>query len=105
MVARSDLAEAVITGEARLAAFAAITAHPSVKHVFIVDEDIDVDNPLEVEWAIATRLKGGDDIIVLKNVKGSTLEPRSRDGVGDKVIFLAVKPFNEPWEKYRRVAY
>jgi len=92
-------------GEARLAAFAAITAHPSVKHVFIVDEDIDVDNPLEVEWAIATRLKGGDDIIVLKNVKGSTLEPRSRDGVGDKVIFLAVKPFNEPWEKYRRVAY
>lgn len=92
-------------GEAKLAAFAAITAHPSVKHVFVVDEDIDVDNPLEVEWALATRLKGGEDIIILKDVKGSTLEPRSRNGVGDKVIFLAVKPFNEPWEKYRRVAY
>lgn len=90
-------------GEAKLAGLAAIAAHPSVKHVFIVDEDIDVDNPQEIEWALATRLKGGEDIIVLKDVKGSTLEPRSREGVGDKVIFLAVKPFNEPWDKYRRV--
>jgi len=90
-------------GEAELAGLAAITAHPSVKHVFVVDEDIDVDNPLEIEWALATRLKGSEDIIILKDIRGSTLEPRSKEGIGDKVIFLAVKPFNEPWDKYRRV--
>ncbi|MCY0868625.1 MAG: UbiD family decarboxylase [Desulfurococcus sp.] len=90
-------------GEARLAGLAAITAHPSVKHVIVVDDDIDVDNPLMVEWALATRMKGSEDIIVLRDLKGSTLDPRSKDGVGDKVVFVAVKPFNEPWSKYRRV--
>ncbi|MGC8953290.1 MAG: UbiD family decarboxylase [Desulfurococcus sp.] len=90
-------------GEAKLAGLAAVSAHPSIKHVFVVDEDIDVDDPLMIEWAMATRMKGSSDIIVLRDVKGSTLDPRSSEGVGDKVIFIAVKPWGEPWDKYRRV--
>jgi len=90
-------------GDARLAGLATISAHPSVKHVIVVDDDIDVDDPLMIEWALATRMKSGDDIIILRDVKGSTLDPRSDSGVGDKAIFIAVKPFDEPWEKYRRV--
>lgn len=90
-------------GEDRLAAIAAISAHPSVKHVVVVDDDIDIEDPVMVEWAIATRLRGSEGIIVLKDVKGSTLDPRSSNGVGDKVIVLATKPYAEGWEKYRRV--
>jgi UbiD family decarboxylase len=90
-------------GDARLAALAAISAHPSVKHLVVVDDDIDVDDPQMVEWAIATRTKAGEDVIVLRNVRGSTLEPRSRDGIGDKLIILAIAPRNEPFEKYKRV--
>ncbi|MEM3926328.1 MAG: UbiD family decarboxylase [Desulfurococcaceae archaeon] len=90
-------------GDARLAGIATIYAHPSVKHVVVVDDDIDIDNPEMVEWAIATRMKSGEDIIILRDIRGSTLDPRSKDGVGDKAIFIAVKPFDEPWDKYKRV--
>jgi len=90
-------------GEARLVALSVIEAHPSVKHVIVVDDDIDVDDPYMVEWAIATRVKGGEDIVVLRDILGSTLDPRSVDGVGDKVIIDATKPFHEKWDKYRRV--
>ncbi|AFK50551.1 carboxylyase-like protein [Thermogladius calderae 1633] len=89
-------------GEALSAALAALTAHPSMKVVVVVDEDIDVDDPLQVEWAIATRSKPGEDVVVLRNAKASTLDPRSPEGVGDKLIVIATKPFNEPWSKYRR---
>ena len=90
-------------GEGKLAALAAIAAHPSVKHVFVVDDDIDIDDPLMVEWAIATRMKGGEDVLVIQGVRGSTLDPRSEDGVGDKVVFLALRPFNDDPSKYKRV--
>lgn len=90
-------------GDAKLAGITAISAHPSIKHVVVVDEDIDVDDPNMVEWAIATRMKGGDDIHIIRDIRGSTLEPRSRDGIGDKVVFLAITPRNEPYEKYKRV--
>jgi UbiD family decarboxylase len=91
-------------GDARLAALAAISAHPSVKHVLVVDSDIDPDNPLLLEWAIATRLKAGEDLIVLKNVRGSTLEPRAKNGIGDKLVLIAIKPRKEDPLKYKRVA-
>lgn len=90
-------------GDAKLAAIATISAHPSIKHVLVVDDDIDVEDSCSIEWAIATRLRGSEDIVVLKDIRGSTLEPRSRDGVGDKVIFLAVTPRSDSNDKYRRV--
>lgn len=90
-------------GDAKLAALVAISAHPSLKHVVVVDDDVDLDNPLLVEWAVATRAKGGTSVDVLRDVRGSTLEPRSMNGVGDKVIVVAVAPRSEPREKYKRV--
>lgn len=91
-------------GEGLEAGLSAIHAHPSVKHVVIVDEDIDIDNPMDVEWAIATRFKASENLLVLKNLPGSTLDPRSEDGIGDKVVIDATKPLREPWDKYRRVS-
>ncbi|MBU0590584.1 UbiD family decarboxylase [Candidatus Micrarchaeota archaeon] len=54
---------------------AAFAGHKSLKHVVIVDNDIDVDNPLEVEWAIATRFQADKDLVVKENQKGSSLDP------------------------------
>ncbi|WP_440059924.1 UbiD family decarboxylase [Thermogladius sp. 4427co] len=90
-------------GEALNAALAALTGHPSSKIVIVVDDDINVDDPFEVEWAVATRTKPGEDVVVLRNARASTLDPRSPEGVGDKLIILATRPLGEPSEKYRRV--
>ncbi len=90
-------------GEGKNAGLAVLNAHPSVKHVVVVDDDIDVDDPYMIEWAIATRVKAGEDIVILRGLRGSTLDPRSNDGVGDKVVIDATKPLDEPWTKYRMV--
>ena len=55
---------------------AAFRGHKSLKHVWVVDEDIDIHNPAEVEWAMATRFQGDRDI-VMRREKGSSLDPSS----------------------------
>ena len=55
---------------------AAFKGHASLKHVWVVDEDIDIHNPHEVEWAMATRFQGDKNMIVKKE-KGSSLDPSS----------------------------
>jgi len=50
-------------GEARLA-IAALFSVPRIKHVFVVDDDIDVFDDQEVEWAMATRFRAAHDIVV-----------------------------------------
>ena len=59
---------------------AAFEGHSSCKHVFVVDEDIDIYNPLEVEWALATRFQGDVDMYVKE--KGARFEPRSQRRIG-----------------------
>ena len=56
---------------------AAFKGHASMKHVFVVDEDIDIHDPNEIEWAMATRFQGESDMLVLSNQKGSSLDPSS----------------------------
>ena len=55
---------------------AAFRGHKSMKHVFIVDDDIDIQRPEEIEWAMATRFQGDTDIVEKKE-KGSSLDPSS----------------------------
>ena len=56
---------------------AAFFGHRSLKHVVIVDADIDIYNPEEVEWAIATRFQAADDLTILSKEIGSSLDPSS----------------------------
>jgi len=81
-------------GDAKNAIMAAFAAHPSLKHVIVVDPDIDPDDPLQVEWAIATRFQADEDLVIIKNVRGSTLDPSSRDGLTTKMGLDATKPLN-----------
>ena len=51
--------------------------HRSLKQVVVVDEDIDSDSAEAVEYAMATRFQADQDITVIKNVRGSSLDPSS----------------------------
>ena len=54
---------------------AAFKGHSSLKHCVVVDEDVDIYDPLEVEWALATRFQADKDLILMLNQKGSSLDP------------------------------
>ena len=64
-----------VDGDAKNAIMAAFAAHPSLKHVVVVDPDVDVYDPEQVEWAIATRFQADEDLVVVRNVRGSSLDP------------------------------
>ena len=53
----------------------AFKGHKSCKHVFIVDTDIDIYDPHNVEWALATRFQGDKDLIIKDKEPGSSLDP------------------------------
>jgi UbiD family decarboxylases len=73
-------------GDAKNAIMAAFAAHTSLKHVVVVDEDIDPFDPVEVEYAVATRVRGDRDLMVITGVRGSSLDPtRLPDGTNVKV--------------------
>ncbi len=58
----------------------AFLGHTSCKHVFVVDKDIDIYDPLSVEWAMATRFQGDVDMIVKDKEPGSSLDPSAEPG-------------------------
>jgi len=72
---------------------AAFKGHTSMKHVVIVDDDIDIYDPASVEWAIATRFQAKTGMIV-KQDAGSSLDPSSDPKTREtsKVGFDATKP-------------
>jgi UbiD family decarboxylase len=73
-------------GDAKNAIMAAFAAHTSLKHVVVVDEDIDPCNPHEVEYAIATRVSGDRDVMIITGVRGSSLDPcQLEDGTNVKI--------------------
>lgn len=89
-------------GEGKNAIMAAFTAHPSLKHVTVVDEDINIYDAKDVEYAIATRFQADKDLILIKNARGSTLDPSSKDGITTKWGIDATKELGRE-EIYERV--
>ncbi|AEM38064.1 Carboxylyase-related protein [Pyrolobus fumarii 1A] len=75
---------------ARLAGIAAIAGHPSVKNVIVTTADVNIDDPVDVEWAVATRVQHDHDVIVIRGVRGSTLDPSGSEGVGTKTVIVAI---------------
>ena len=81
-------------GDAKKAILAALDGHKSMKMVTIVDEDIDITNPVRVEWAMMTRWQPDKDSIILSNQKGSSLDPsRLDDGNTSKIGIDATIPW------------
>jgi len=91
-------------GDGKNALLAAFSAHPSLKHAVIVDTDINVYNLEEVEWAIATRFQADKDLLIIKNVRGSTLDPSANQETGTttKMGIDATRPLDKPKEKFEK---
>lgn len=89
-------------GDAKNAIMAAFAAHTSLKHAVVVDPDIDITDPEDVEYAIATRVRGDLDLLVVPGVRGSSLDPmRSGDGTNVKVGVDATMPLGREDEFVR----
>lgn len=88
-------------GDGKNAIMAAFAAHTSLKHVVVVDTDINIFDPADVEYAIATRTKADRDVMVISNVRGSSLDPVCEDNVTSKMGIDATKPLkaNDKFER------
>jgi len=64
-----------VEGEPKIAASAAFAVDPILKHIFIVDDDIDVYDIDQVIWAWTTRFQADRDLIVMPNFLGGHLNP------------------------------
>jgi len=96
--------EKQLDGDGKNALLAAFAAHPSLKHAVAVDSDVDVFNISDVEWAVATRFQASEDLIIIKNVRGSTLDSSAdqETGLTTKMGLDATRPLNKPKEKFDR---
>ncbi len=85
-------------GDGKNAILAAFAGHPSLKHVVVVDEDINIYDDREVEWAVATRFQADKDLIIITNARGSSLDPSAEKGLTAKWGIDATKPLGKKEE-------
>lgn len=70
--------------DGRKAIEAAYRGHGSLKHVWVVDSDIDIYEPAQVEWAMATRFQATKDLVIFEDMPGSSLDPSGVHETGKK---------------------
>ncbi len=91
-------------GRQRQMALLAFSAFSELKHIFLVDEDVDPFDMNDVLWAMNTRFQGDSDIITIPGVRchpldpsnDPTMSPSIRDaGIACKTVFDCTVPFSE----------
>lgn len=82
-------------GQAR-AAIAAVMKLPLVKHVFVVDDDVDIHSEEDMEWAMATRFRADRDIIAEPGHFAMSMDPTAESGTMVKAGFDLTRPFGAP---------
>lgn len=94
-----------VPGEARNAIAAAFGSLANVKHVFVVDPDIDVFSDEQMDWAFATRFQADRDLVLLSGMRTLPLDP-SLDGAvtGTKAGFDLTLPLGERRLEHRTPA-
>lgn len=101
-------------GEAKNVILCAFGAHYDIKQVVVVDTDVDVHDPAEIEWAIATRFQADRDLVVIEGAQGSPLDPSTTvgqpedapphlQGVSAKMGLDATRPVVYPSHVFTRV--
>jgi len=93
--------------DGRRAILAAFEGHRSCKHVFVVDADVDIYDPLQVEWALATRFQGDRDLVMLDREPGSSLDPSAEPEtkLTAKIGFDLTAPLGDSRRPYERISY
>lgn len=100
-------------GRQRQAALLAFSAFSELKHIFIVDEDVDCFDMNDVLWAMNTRFQGDVDIITIPGVRCHPLDPSNdpsispsiKDhGIACKTIFDCTVPFDQK-DRFKRARF
>jgi 2,5-furandicarboxylate decarboxylase 1 len=91
-------------GMERNAILAAFGALKDLDLVIAVDEDIDIRNPHDVEYALATRMEAARDLFVIPAARGHEYVRIGRDGIRAKVGIDATVPFGEQ-ARFRRCEF
>ncbi|MGM9604882.1 MAG: UbiD family decarboxylase [Faecousia sp.] len=100
-------------GKQRQAALLAFSAFPELKHVILVDEDVDIFDTDDVLWAMNTRFQADRDIITIPGVRCHPLDPSAgpeyspsieNRGISCKTIFDCTVPFHLK-DKFRRAQF
>ena len=90
-------------GDGKNAILAAFAGHPSLKHVVVVDEDVDIYDDRDVEWAVATRFQADRDLVIVPNARGSSLDPSAEKSLTAKWGIDATKPLDRK-EEFERAS-
>src|SRR5581483_3273754 len=91
-------------GLQRNAIFAAICALKDLDQIIVVDDDIDIHNPAEVEYALATRVEASQDLLLLPGARGHEYILVSDHGVRTKLGIDATVPVQRR-DEFRRAQY
>jgi 2,5-furandicarboxylate decarboxylase 1 len=96
--------------DGRRAIWAAFNGHSSLKHVVVVDTDVDLRDAADVEWAIATRFQADRDLVTLTDQPGSSLDPSASHVPGVKARTAkmgldATAPLGKARRPFERVTY
>lgn len=78
-------------GEGQKATFAAFAHCNLIKQVTVVNDDIRIDDPVDVEWAIAARMKAHRDIFIVPGVRTDRAEPVVENGTVSKIGIIALR--------------
>lgn len=89
-------------GEGKNILLAAMSQHFDFKQVMLVDEDIDIFSPLDLEWAMATRFQADKDLVIISGAQCSKLDPAAVDGFGSKLGIDATKPLDADVMRFKR---
>ncbi len=91
-------------GLQRNAILAAFGALKDLDLITVVDDDIDIRDPIDVEYAVATRMEASSDLILIPGARGHEYVRVSKDGIRTKLGIDATVPF-EDQGKFRRVEF
>ncbi len=85
----------------------AFAGHRSAKHVWVYDDDIDIYDEQDREWAMATRFQGDVDMLIKDREPGSSLDPSAEPGtkMTTKIGFDATKPLVTKGKSFDRAAF
>lgn len=100
-------------GRQRQAALLAFSAFAELKHVILVDEDVDIFDINDVMWAMTTRFQADVDLITIPGVQCHPLDPSNNPayhpgirecGVACKAIFDCTVPFDQK-DRFQRAQF
>jgi len=86
---------------------ACFRGHRSLKYCMLVNEDINIDDPNDIEFAFITRTQLDKDLYLFKNQKGSSLDPSADQVTREtcKAGIDATIPKNKPRKNFERIKY